>query len=514
MRVFSIPTLASLSNEPPEEFFTVGTTLFARRDDNLYRLKSGEESWMKIASLKDLHFFTVVQGALIIGNRTDLRRSTDGGDNWAPLAGNIRLWSWENKDAKVDIPWSRVPTELEFRSMSVLGIAGFEDTIYILLSDGNLLRSTENGRWITAETGLTGVEPWDTIRMVALSAHSVCIAKDDGVFRWTDGENSWKQINKGIINTQVYDLVPFENTLYATTGHIIVRSVDDGNRWDPVHQGLPVTEAWAFAVADGELYLGLHETNYGRRDKPFTAGIYRLADDQNSWIPVQTEMRTDNLDHPKKNLYEKFERLHSVDELVISGNTFYAIAQMGSGYGCYKWRKGERFWTSISPEIEEHFNDHWTNLVVSGKTIYLNASQNLMYSNNRGKSWSLIDTYPGYDDPYNRRIEGPIIMGNTVYIAVFERGVFRSADRGKTWKSVNDGLPQGHYWELFSAGNMLFAAEWEAGIFQLKHDRTWVFVKPYPPTFINTMEVVDTTLYAATGEQGVYRIDLTKSGSD
>lgn len=514
MAIGPTPIAKSLSNEPPQEFFTVGTTLFARRGDNLYRLKPREESWTKIASLEDLKFFTVVPGALIIGNRTDLRRSTDEGDNWAPMPGKIRIWSWENKDVKIDIPWSQVPNELKFRSMSVLGIAGFEDTIYTLLSDGSLLRSTENGRWITTKTGLTGVEPWDMIRMEALSAHSVCIAKDDGVFRWTDGENSWKQINKGIINTQVYDLMPFKNALYATTGHIIVKSVDDGNRWVPVHQGLPVTEAWAFAVAAGELYLGLHETNYGRRDKPFTAGIYRLADGENSWIPVQTEMRTDNLDHPKKNLYQIFERLQSVDELVISGNTFYAIAQMGNGYGCYKWRKGERFWTSISPEIEEHFNDSWTNLVVSGKTIYLNASRNLMCSNNRGKSWSLIDTYLGYDDPNNGRIEGPIVMENTVYIAVYERGVFQSADRGKTWESVNDGLPQSHSWELFSTGDMLFAADWEAGIYQLKHDRTWVFVKPYPPTFINTMEVVDTTLYAATGEQGVYRIRLDNSGDE
>ena len=347
----------------------------------------------------------------------------------------------------------------------------------------------------------------------AVSTFRLYRERTHGVFRWTDGENSWKQINKGIINTQVYDLVPFKNALYATTGHIIVRSGDDGNRWVPVHQGLPVTKAWAFAVADGELYLGLHETNYGRRNKPFTAGIYRLADDQNSWIPVQTEMRTDDFEHPKKHLYSINERLYSVDELVVSGAVFYAIAQMGNGYGCYKWREGERFWTSISPEIEEHFNYFWTNLSVSGKTIYLNASRNLMYSNNRGKSWSLIDTYPGYDDPNNGQIEGPIVMGNTVYIAVYERGVFQSADRGKTWESISDGLPQGDSWELFSVGNMLFAADWEAGIFQLKHDR-WVFVKPYPPTFINTMEVVDTTLYAATGEQGVYRIDLAKSGSD
>ena len=509
----STPIAKSLSIEPPDELMTVGTTLFARHGDNLFRLKTGEESWTNVASLKNLRFFASVQNALVIGSQTKLRRSTDEGNSWAPMTGKIRIGSSENTDIKVDIPWSRVPMELELRSLSIQGIAVFGNTISILLSDGSLIRSTENGRWSTTETGLTSLELWDVNSMVALSVHAVCVATNNGVFRWSDGEKSWRQINKGIVNTWVYDLAFFKNALYATTGNSILKSIDGGNRWTPVHLGLPVTKAWAFAVADSELYLGLHETNVGSRTKPSTAGMYRLAPDENSWIRVQTEMRTDNVDHPKKNLYPKYERLYSVDELVIFGNTFYAIAQIGEGYRLFRLRKGERFWTSISPDVGRHFDNHWKNLAVSGKTIYFDADGNLMYSKNEGNSWSRIDTFPGHDES-RREIEGLVIEGKTVYIAVYERGVFRSADRGKTWESVNEGLPQGHSWELFAAGNMLFAAEWEGGIFQLKHDQTWEFVKPHPPFYINRMEVVDTTLYAATGGQGVYRIDLETSVSD
>jgi hypothetical protein len=108
-------------------------------------------------------------------------------------------------------------------------------------------------------------------------------------------------------------------------------------------------------------------------------------------------------------------------------------------------------------------------------------------------------------------MEGPFIIGNTVYIAVSGLGVFRSTNRGKTWEAVNVGLPQVYSWELYAVGNTLFAAEREKGIFRLRDDQnTWVFVKPYPPFYINAMEVVDTSLYAATGGQGVYRIGLDK----
>lgn len=557
------PIHEGLSTNPPDKLLASETSLFVKIGENLFRLKEGETSWTKIANLQNLRFVSATQEALVIGSHTDLRWSTDEGDTWIPMTGKVRVPSSEEGESNQEFPFliteerkglilttrdvlpssarefsveippmtttdgngsskhmkfdaadspeSRIPTSFEFRALTIEEIVAFGDAAVLLLSNGTLLRSTENGKWTTTETDLKGKE---VNSMVALPEHAVCVATGEGVYQWRDGEKSWRQINKGLVSTNVHDIVSYKNALYATTGHDIVKSVDGGHRWTPVHQGLPVTIAWEFAVADGELYLGLHETNYGRRDRPFTAGIYRLADDKNSWIPVQKEMRTDNLDHPKKNLYQQFERLHSVDELVISGNTFYAIAQNGSGYGCYKWRKGDQFWTRISPEIEPHFNYIWTNLVVSGKTIYLNASRNLMYSNNRGKSWSIIDTYPGYDDPNNGQIEGPIMMGNTVYIAVYERGVFRSSDRGKTWDLVNDGLPQEHSWELYAVGNSLFAVGQEAGIFQLNHDQTWAFVKPYPPNFMITMEVVDTTLYAATGGQGVYRIDLTKSGSD
>ena len=344
--------------------------------------------------------------------------------------------------------------------------------------------------------------------MVALSEHAACVATDEGAFRWTDGDKSWRRINEGLINTTVYDIVSYKNALYATTRNDIVKSVDGGNRWAPVHQGLPVTRAWTFAIADDVLYTGLDETNMGSETKPSTAGIYRLADDRNSWIPVQTEMRTDNL--KDADLYPSYERLHSVEELVISGDTFYAIAQMGGGRGCYRWKQGDRFWTRVSPNVEHSPISDWSDLAVSGRTVYIDATENLMRSNNQGKSWTRIETFPGEDEP-GRRIEGIIIMENTVYIVVSDLGVFRSANQGKTWEAVNDGLPEAYSWELYAVGDTLFAVEWEKGIFQLRGDRNrWEFVKSPPPFFIVAMEIVDSTLYAATDGQGVYRVSLEK----
>ena len=534
------PIRKGLPAKPPEKLVTFGTTLFAKCGDNLFRIKLGEASWTKVTNLQNLRFIVAAQGALFIGSGTDLHRSTDGGDTWMPMTDKVSALSETDETVReyrclttvegntfilanqldfssykrlsyermpLDHAKSRMPTGFVLRVRSIIeGVTAFGDTVLLLLSNGELLRSSEDGMWSTTETDL---KIRDVNSMVALSEHAVCVATSEGVFRLTCGEKSLKRINKGLISTNVYDLVSYENALYATTGDAIVKSVDGGNRWTPIHQGLPVTKAWTFATVDSELYLGLHETNMGTR-KPSTAGIYRLAPDGISWIPVQTEMRTDDIDQPKQELYRKYERLYSVDELVISGNIFYAIAQMGNGHGLYQWQEGERFWTRISPDVERRPDSFWSGLAVLGKTVYFDATENLMRSNNQGKTWSRIDTFPGNDETLGR-IEGPIIVGNAVYISVYELGVFRSTNRGKTWEAVTAGLPQGYTWRLHAVGNTLFTIEREKGIFQLGDDRnTWAFVKPYPPFYVNAITILDTTLYAATGGQGVYRIGLGK----
>ncbi len=501
MTVGIMPFGNSFSIEPAEKFMTVGTTLFAKRGDDLYRLKDGETSWTRIAAkFQDLRFFIAAQGALFIGSRTDVRRSTDGGNSWVPMTGKIRIWSWENKDVKVDIPWSRVPIELEFRSLSIQGIAGFDGTLFLLLSDGSLLRSSKNGRWETMETGLKADE---VSGMAALSAHTVCVATGVGMFRWMDGEKSWRRINKGIASMWVDDLAFFKNTLYAVSGNndAVLKSVDGGNRWTPIHHGLPSIKARTIAAAGGELYIGLQNTNFGMQN-PSTAGIYRLADDETSWIPVLTEMRTHDLRR----------QLSGVEELAISGNTFYVLAFAGIHRRLFRWRKGEQYWTDISPAVERSPDSDWRTLVVAENAVYFNAHGNLMRSNDEGTTWSRIDTFIGHDDP-TKRIDGPVVLGNTVYINVSELGVFRSTNLGAKWKSINDGLPRSHSWELYTVNDSLYASASE-GIFRLNSDRdAWEFAVQDLP-MATALVAGDKALYAATVGWGVYRVQLEKSVGD
>ena len=480
-----MPLHDGLPAEPPDRLMTVGTTLFAKTGDELFRLKAGETSWTRIARVQKLHFFTATERALIIGSQTDLRRSTDEGDTWTPMTPEL-----ENQSIKIE-------------GIGMFeGIAVFGGTIYAILNNGKLLCSTDNG-WSWARTEISGLDYQTVDSMVALSEHVVCIG-GDGVFRWRTGEKSWRRINEGLICTMVRDLVFFKNALYVTTYNRngIFKSVDGGNSWIPIHQGLPTIDAWELTVAGRTLYLGVNEMNFRGTQEATTVGIYRLADDQNSWIPVQTEMRTDDRDSNHE--------MRNIEQLAISGDTFYAIGSTDKGYRLFRWRRGKRFWTDISPDTTDWIylgQDDLKGLTVAGKTLYISAGKDLMRSRNKGNTWSEIEIpTPRYGQNY-----GTVVLGKTVYTGVSRWGVFRSTDRGKTWESVNEGLPSAYSWAVYPVGNTLYATRTDEGIFRLKDGRdSWEFVKPSPARMlpIGPLAVAGTTLYAGTGSQGVYRIEL------
>ena len=486
------PIRNGLPEVPPDRLMTVGTTLFAKTGDELFRLKTDETSWTKIAKVqKHFFFFTATERALIIGSEVDLRRSTDEGDTWIPIT-----------------------PELENQSLRIEHVVTAGNTLYVLLNDLHqlngfrLLRSTDNGQsWVTMETGLSDLWIYSVYSMAALSEDVVCIGTGAGVFRWRAGEKSWQRISEGIIGTTVNDLVFFKDALYVTTVNRngIFKSVDGGNNWIPIHQGLPTIEVGALAVSRGTLYLCVNAVNVMDPQKALTAGIYRLADDQNSWIPVQTEMHMADIDRQR---YRTYPQMYRVEQLVISGNTFYAIASIGVGYRLLRWQKGKQFWTDISPHPMDWVyrgRDELTGLAVEGKTVYISADKDLMRSRNKGKTWAEMDMPTSrYGQNY-----GAVALGKTVYTGVSGQGVFRSTDHGKTWKSVNEGLPREYRWEFYPVGNTLYATRTE-GIFQIKNGwDSWEFVKPSPLYMhpIGPLAVTDKTLYAGTS-QGVYRIEL------
>lgn len=120
-------------------------------------------------------------------------------------------------------------------------------------------------------------------------------------------------------------------------------------------------------------------------------------------------------------------------------------------------RKDQNDWQLVNEHpVEEEVWSFAADPRVEG-LLYLGVSPALLYrSDDGGKSWTACESIrqiPGYEQwtfpppphiPHVRFIApDPQVIG-AVYIGVEEGGVYRSADGGETWESLNEGL----YWDV------------------------------------------------------------------
>ncbi len=142
----------------------------------------------------------------------------------------------------------------------------------------------------------------------------------------------------------------------------------------------------------------------------------------------------------------------------------FALSRVGASTNSWSapksalWlRKDKNDWKLVNEHpVEEEVWSFAADSRVEGR-LYLGVSPALLYrSDDGGKSWTACESIrqiPGYEQwtfpppphiPHVRFIApDPQVVG-AVYIGVEEGGVYRSADAGETWESLNEGL----YWDI------------------------------------------------------------------
>ena len=455
-----------------------GTTIFAKTQRQLFRLKAGEKSWTKLTFEdpwtkttveSDITKFAVFGEVVYAAADDGLFRSADMGNSWKPIK----------------------PKSMQ-RFFGEL--AAVENTIFYIgsgIAGGQIFRSTDAGNsWTAFNTNLTNQS---LLSVTVLSEKILYAGTLNGVFRSTDGGESWTKTNIGIINTRVEDLVFFRNALYAITGDGIVKSADGGNSWVPVNDGLVASDGATLTVSDGKLYAATNETNYGLN--PSTSGIYSLADDGNSWIPIQTNMQSAN------------NRIYVVNQLAISGETFYIVGQMGGKEWLYRWRVGEDLWTQLMPQ-QDLFG--WGTLAVSDRTIYISAVRGKLFrSVDEGDTWTEVSqNLPNWSQEIGAY--DLAFIGETIY-AKAGSGGGRSADGGETWTPlIVGGLPGGYTDMQFVDGTTLYGTS-SHGIFRLiQGSDSWERIAPIQPIqhLVRSLAFDGTMFYIGTEAEGVFRLSL------
>ncbi len=486
------PINDGLNHLDVQRLMVSGGALFAKTPDGIFRLKAGANSWTQLViadawklnnAASEITGFTV-SGEIIYAATADgdLLRSRDMGDWWRSIKPkkSIRYYDGE--------------------------LAAVGNTIFHIGSgsaDGRVYRSNDAGSsWTMFNTSLIN----QTIQSItALSEKTLYVRTFDGVFRSTDGGESWMKINTGIINTYIDNLVFFRNALYTIiTGDGIVKSVDGGNSWAPANDGLIASYGGTLTVSDGKLYAATAETNF--RWNPSTSGIYRLADDGNSWLPIQTNMQSAK------------EKMYKVDQLASAAKTFYAIAQMGQGQRLLRWRAGETLWTVLGLRDLQ-----WGTLAVSDSTVYVGAGNGTLFrSVDEGDTWTDVSQrLPNWELQSKRRSQGfpeggydLTFVGGTIY-AETDDGNFHSRNGGETWMPIVDGPADSDVDIQLVDGTTLYGTS-PLGVFRLTQGSgTWEkiasMIQPYVPSrYVYSLAYDGTTFYVGTPAEGVFRLSLDK----
>ena len=456
-----------------------GTTLFAQMMDHVLRLKAGEKSWTKLiikdpwtksAVELDIKKF-VVSGEILYAATADggFFRSTDMGNSWKSIK----------------------PKSMQGFYGELAAVKNAVFYIHSGFADGRVLRSTDTGdSWTMLHSNL--INP-SIFCVTALSEETLYVGTLNGVFRSTDGGESWVKTNTGIINTHIEKLVFFRDALYAVTDDDIVKSADGGNSWVSVNGGLVASDGATLTVSGGKLYAATNETNYGLN--PSTAGIYCLADNGSSWIPVQTNMQSAN------------NRIYVVNQLAISGETFYIVGQMGGKEWLYRWRAGEDLWSQLMPQ-QDLFG--WGALAVSDSTIYISSVRGkLLRSVDEGETWTEVSQkLPNWGQEIGTY--DLAFVGETIYAKAGSSGGY-STDGGETWTPiVVVGLPGGYIEMQLVDGTVLYGTS-SHGIFRLTQGSdSWERIAPIQPVqhLIASLAFDGARFYIGTSGEGVFRLSL------
>ena len=538
----------------------IENTVFAGTDKGLYRLKS--ENWEQLqvggkveniralASAEQRLYAAVGEEAknqitsqflsMMTTRKTSksLYRSTNLGESWKsidPEKGPLKI------SGKTTFRFS---DKSNSESTSRVKIVAHQNSLLVIDRDDNYFSNDSGNNWNTLSISFSDSDSLPAIAM--LNKNTFYSSENGSMYRTTDAGKTWHQLNTGLVNTFVMNLVVVNNTLYANIGSELVASSDGGESWAPV---LGITESInGMLESNGVLYV--------KGSKNLAPRLYRISAEDNRITPVrgmpifevpdfsklmeeeignaflatlQEKAKTDleaekkidpeHFDADKfnetynkivqKNLNRSFQ--FSFGNFAVSDATYY----MESEQKLFRWKPGTSEWydTGLVDEAESgHVNGKFDDfdsigfkIAVSGDIVYVGKRDgHLMLSLDEGDIWNDVTVNLPF---FVERFNAITFAGQTVYVAT-DKGVARSSN-GIDWHTLTnaEGIPL--VMKRLAVDDTTVYGEYNHKIYQLSNDTDkWQQVTPEIPHFVLCFDVDGNTLYVGTAGRGVLRFPL------
>jgi photosystem II stability/assembly factor-like uncharacterized protein len=361
-----------------------------------------------------------------------------------------------------DLHWRLVGPFRGGRTRAATGVPGQPNVFYVGQVDGGVWKSDDYGRtWNpifdgepSQSIGAIAVAPSDGNIVYVASGeglHRPDLSVGDGIYRSTDAGKTWEHLglrDGEQIPSLVVDPRDPDRLFASVLGHPygpneergIFRSTDGGQSWkkvlykdantggsdvviDPVHPDVVYAALWESRLGpweDGNQYDGTH------------GGLFKSTDGGDTWRPL-TKGLPDDLEQIQVAIAPSNpDRLYAT--LATSRQGAYAS---GAGLGVYRSDDAGESWTKATDDPRPAMKIGGGDLPIpavdpKNPDVVYSASIVAMRSMDGGKTWSGLRGAPGGDDYQNLWInpENPNII-----LLVSDQGALVSVNRGESWSS-------------------------------------------------------------------------------
>ena len=181
---------------------------------------------------------------------------------------------------------------------------------------------------------------------------------------------------------------------------------------------------------------------------------------------------------------------HVRNIFAVPEGTLYAV----SPTGLYRFTVGATAWTRMNANVP--IDKSFMPMAASKGTLYIVSADEIFTSSDRGETWNPMGSRPkGYavgliitDAP-----QAPI----TMYLALQDKGVFRSIDSGIKWNAFNDGLRNERISAIAAVGEIVFVGT-NRGLYRLDSD-IWKKLPVGASQTVYSLAVFNNNVYVTTG---------------
>ena len=436
----------------------VENTIFVGTDSGLYRLKLEEWEQLpvggKVENIRALasagqrlyvaigeevknqltsHFLSMMTTRK---TSKSLFRSTDLGDSWQAIEPEKVLPMKMNRVTVGTVIFS-TSNDSETEPTSSIKIAAFQESLMVIDRGSSYYSSDTGETWITLDSSFSDADNPPVVAM--LNENIFYSGGKDGIYCTTDAGKTWHQLNTGLVNTFIMNLVAVHDTLYANIGQELVTSSDGG-------------ESWTHVLGRTEGVMGMVESNgvlYVRGSKKMAPHLFRLSAD-NRVTPI-----------PEMPIFEVPDFGELMDEKI--GKALLTTLQEEAKKTLEEGKQinpehfdADKFNEIYSKIVEENLNKSFQfsfgSFAVSGTTYYMESDQKLFRWKPGTSEWydtGLVDEgesgpVNGVFDDFNSIGFKVAVSGDIVYVGKKDGHLMLSFDEGDIWNDVTTKLPFAH----------------------------------------------------------------------